>query len=252
MACWLYLIRVVAIALTAAIPVAAAAQPTAEQAAAPSTFRIYLRSFQIGTEEASVTRTAAGWTIIGSGRIGPPLDVVTRRLEIKYDSDWKPLELTIDATTRDLPTTLHTTVNGAVARNEFTNNGAPVEKTDQIDPRAVLIPNPFFAPYEALAARLASAAAGSTISLYTPPFGSATATVGDSTQEQIQTVARLIQARLTRVTLQQETGQPVDAEIWGDETGRLLRVSVPAQGLEVIREDISSVSSRRVTITRSG
>ena len=27
---------------------------------------------------------------------------------------------------------------------------------------------------------------------------------------------------------------PLDVEIWGDETGRLLRVSVPAQNLEVV------------------
>ena len=48
-------------------------------------------------------------------------------------------------------------------------------------------------------------------------------------------------------------GQPeVEADIWGDEAGRLLRVSVPAQRIEFVREDIASVSTRRVVISREG
>src|SRR4029453_10569398 len=39
-------------------------------------------------------------------------------------------------------------------------------------------------------------------------------------------------------------------EIWGDESGRLLRVSMPAQSLEFAREDIASVSARVVTMSR--
>ena len=38
--------------------------------------------------------------------------------------------------------------------------------------------------------------------------------------------------------------------IWGDETGRLLRLTVPAQNIDVAREDIASVASRQVTISR--
>jgi hypothetical protein len=42
----------------------------------------------------------------------------------------------------------------------------------------------------------------------------------------------------------------MEAEIWADTTGRLLRFSVPAQALEVVREDIASVAARRVTVSR--
>ena len=76
--------------------------------------------------------------------------------------------------------------------------------------------------------------------------------VGDSAPEKIQTVARLIQARRTSVTLS-VMGQPgLAAEIWGDEAGRLLRVSVPAQTLEFVRDDVASVSTRLVPISREG
>jgi pimeloyl-ACP methyl ester carboxylesterase len=45
-------------------------------------------------------------------------------------------------------------------------------------------------------------------------------------------------------------GAAIDADIWVDDTGRLIRLSVPAQSLEVVREDIAAVSSRTVTISR--
>jgi hypothetical protein len=43
---------------------------------------------------------------------------------------------------------------------------------------------------------------------------------------------------------------PVEADVWADSNGRLLRVSVPSQGLEVVREDVASVATRRVPISR--
>src|SRR5262245_38618658 len=108
MACWLYFIRAAVFALAATLPLVASAQPAAS--ARPSTFKIFLRSAQIGTEDISVTQTPAGWTILGTGRIGPPLDIVARRVELKYDAEWRPLELTVDATARDQPARLHTVV----------------------------------------------------------------------------------------------------------------------------------------------
>src|SRR5262249_38061839 len=41
-----------------------------------------------------------------------------------------------------------------------------------------------------------------------------------------------------------------NAEIWTDEGGRLLRLSIPAQSLDIAREDIASVAARRVTSSR--
>ena len=238
----------------ALIPIGAAAQQAtpASSSAPSSTFTIFLRAVPVGSEQAAVERTSSGWTISATGRIGAPLDIVTTKLEVRYDADWKPLELTIDATTRGQPTTLHTVVAGTAARTETTTGGAPSEKTDTIDPAAILLPNLFFAPYEALAARLRTAAEGSTLSAYIVPLGSLTVSVGAAIPEQIQTVERVISARRTPITMTGPTSPPLTAEIWGDESGRLLRVSVPTQSLEIVREDIASVSSRRVAVSRPG
>lgn len=229
-----------------------AAAPSPASATDTSSFTIFIRGVPIGSEQISVDRTADGWVIGGSGRIGAPVDLITRMLEVRYDSAWRPLELTIDATTRGQATTLHTVVTGTAAKSEMNTGAIASEKTDTIDEGAVLLPNLFFAPYEALAARLHTAAAGATLPAYIVPQGSTTITVGASVQERIQTLDRIVTARRTRITLETPEAPAQDAEIWGDETGRLLRLSVPAESLEVVREDIASVSSRRIAVSRAG
>jgi hypothetical protein len=145
---------------------------------------------------------------------------------------------------------LKTVVTGTTARSEINTAGASSERSDTIDAASILLPNLVFAPYEAVAARLHNSAPGTKLPVYIAPFGSAFMTSGAPAEEQIQTVSRMIKARRTPIVLEAPPGPPIAGEVWSDESGRLLRVSVPAQNLEVVREDIGSVSSRRVTVSR--
>jgi pimeloyl-ACP methyl ester carboxylesterase len=238
------------VALIAAIAVSGTA---AAQSSGQSNFNIYIRSTSVGTEQIAVERTADGWTVTSTGRLSAPVDLAIRQFRARYTSDWKPLELTIDATSRGQATLLHTTVSGTTATTEISGapGAEPVRKTDTIDPLALFLPNPFIAPYEAIAARTVTAAAGTTLFLYQPAQGSFTAIVGESSVEQIQTVDRVIRARRTPVTFQAAGQPPIATEIWADETtGRLLRLRIPAQGLEVARDDMAAVSTRRLTMSR--
>ena len=85
--------------------------------------------------------------------------------------------------------------------------------------------------------------------MYILPQASLSLKVVDSVTEQIQTSARLITARRTHVTIS-IPNLPLDLNIWGDENGRLLRFTVPAQNLDVVRDDIASVASRQVVVSR--
>jgi pimeloyl-ACP methyl ester carboxylesterase len=237
-------------ALSAAL-VACAGSAAAQQAPAqPSTFTIFVRAVPVGTERSTVSRTASGFTIGSDGRLGPPLDVVMRSLELRYDADWKPLSLSIDRSTRGEVDSLKTVVTGTTAHNEINTAGALSERSDTIEAGALLLPNLTFAPYEAVAARLHGSPPGTKLPVYIAPLGSAFITSAAPVEEQIQTVSRIIKARRTPIVLEAPPGPPVAGEVWSDESGRLLRVSVPAQNLEVVREDIGSVSSRRVTVSR--
>ena len=81
------------------------------------------------------------------------------------------------------------------------------------------------------------------------PLGSFSIRVGDSAAERIDTASRTVSAKRTHVTLL-FPGTPLEAEVWTDDALRLVRFSVPAQSLEVAREDIASVAARRVPISR--
>jgi pimeloyl-ACP methyl ester carboxylesterase len=220
--------------------------------ASTSNYTIFLRGVPIGSEQVSLERTADGWTINGRGRLGAPLDVVARRLQVRYDSNWRPLELTVDATVRGQTLYLHTSVAGTVATSEVRDAGAASDAKDTIDSTSLLLPNLFYASYEALAQRLKTAEPGTNLAAYQPPTGAYAINVGTSSAEQIQTLAATISAKRTRIAMLTTGQAPVDAEIWADDTGRLLRISLPLPNLEIVREDIASVSTRRVAVSRAG
>ena len=224
---------------------------THAQTSATSSFTVLLRGTPIGSEQVSVERTPQGWTITSSGRIGPPLDVVLRNLQLRYDDQWRPLALSIDVSIRDQSAVLRTTVSGPTVTNELTPlDGAPVTTTQAIDVAAVLLPSPHVAPFEALAARLRTADAGAVVPILQPRGGSGSVEVGQSSVEQIQTLNGIVRARRTRIGFAAPGTLTLPAELWADENGRLLRVSIPAQTLEFVREDIASVSARIVTMAR--
>ena len=237
-----------------ALPLAAAAQqppvPPALQEAGATSFTIFLGGAPIGTEQIAVNRLAAGWTIASTGRLGAPIDIVARRLQVRYTPEWRAVELTLDATVRGQAQTIRTVVEGTTAKSDLVVAGQATGKTDTVDPDALLLlPTGFFSPYEALAAHLRTAAAGSEMPVYLVPQGSIWVRIGESSGEQIQTAARMVTARRTHITLVLTAAQ-IDADLWTDDAGRMIRFSVPAQSLEVVREDIAAVSSRSVTISR--
>src|SRR4051812_268534 len=240
----------------AAVVIAATAGLQAQQQTEPafqpgttSSFMIFLRGNAVGIEQVAVSRTPEGWSILSTGRLAQPFDLVGRKLEVHYTGDWKPLAFTIDTTVRGQFQRIITTVAGTTATSDITTGTETTRKTDTIDPASLLMPNALYSPYEALAAQLRTAAPGSTLPAYLIPIGSIQIKVGDSVDEQIQTSARRITAKRTRVTLSGAT-QSDEMNVWADESGRLLRLTVPAQGLDVARTDIASVSARQVAISR--
>jgi len=247
------IIVLVALALlAAAAPLPAAAQqPASAAGTGEATFKVFARGAAIGTEQTAVTRDATGWTITSSGRLNAPLNIVNRRLQIRYDTNWKPLELTLDAIIRGQAQTIHTTISGDTVTSQVGIAGQSRVLTAMTSPE-ILLPTPFFSPYEALSARLRTAAPGSTIAAFQPAQTELTIRVGDSTIERIQTPKETIEATHTHVTITPEgvVSAPIEADIWADPNGRLLRVSVPTQGLEVVREDVASVATRHVPISR--
>ena len=233
-----------------AIPAAPQPPVAAMDASASSSFTVFVRAVPVGSIQASVEGTADGWRIDSSGRLGSPMGIIARRVEIQYDRDWHPASLTVDATVRGEPTSIRTVFENGTAREEVTVKGTPKSTTEPVPADALVLPNPFFGAYEALAARLATATQGTTLHIYASPGVQYDARVGASSTEMLQTAERVIKARLTSVTFLPAGQPPVEASILADESGRMLRLEIPMQALQVVREDIAAVSTRRIMVSR--
>ena len=216
-----------------------------------ATFNIFMRATPIGLERVRVERTASGWTISSTGRLSPALDVVNRRFEMRYDSEWRPLELSIDATVKGQPYSLQTTFRGSSATSEVRQGGERTTQTATVSAETVALPNNLFAPYEALTRRLAGLAAGAELPLYVAPRGEIIARLNSFSDDQIQTAVNVIDVRRYQVTFL-NPGLPLEVEIWADADHRLLRVSIPAASLDVARQDVVSAGSRLLSERHPG
>jgi alpha-beta hydrolase superfamily lysophospholipase len=233
------------LALAAAGP--ASAQPPEEAAS----FRVFLKGFAIGGEDVVVRRTPGGVTITSSGRLAPPLDLVTRQCIVRYDGEWRPLELSVEAHTRGAAFSIKTTFANGQADNEITQAGAPTRKTDAVAADTIVLPNLFFSAYEALALRLAGMAVGTTFRTYIAPQAEIPVRLNGRSTQKVETARRVIDVRAYALTFQ-NPGGALDAVIWTDENGRLLKLDVAAQELMVVREDLASVATRAITVAREG
>jgi hypothetical protein len=93
-----YFSRAVLLALATPF-IAYAQQPPAPpplQEAGAASFTIFVRGMPVGTEQIALIRGAEGWTIVSSGRLGAPLDIVARRIEVRYTADWRPIHFALE------------------------------------------------------------------------------------------------------------------------------------------------------------
>src|SRR5262249_26237251 len=142
------------------------APPTLQEANATS-FTIFVSGRPLGSEQIAVTRVADGWMVSSSGRISAPVDVVARRIQVRYTADWRPLSFDFDGTVRGQSQVVHTIVDGTTATSDVFSGGQKTSKTDTIDPGSLLVlTNGFFGPYEAVASKARTAAAGTELPAY--------------------------------------------------------------------------------------
>jgi pimeloyl-ACP methyl ester carboxylesterase len=238
-------------AVAAAILVFSAASATAQQAPSPApgdaVFNIFLRGTQIGREQVNVATAPSGWIITSSGASQAPLDFTIARFEVKYSSDWQPLELTLDARLRNATALVKTSFSLTTAINEVTQNSRTASKEDQTSARTIVIPNNVFGAYEALAARLWTVAADAELPVYVVPQGEVKMKVRSVTDQSLTGPAGALQTRRFDVTFQ-NPDRPVNAVITVDGRLRLVRFELQDVGLLVVREDASSVAMRPETV----
>lgn len=238
--------------LLAATQVAAQA-PAQPSAPADTQFLVFFRSQPIGREEVVVLRTADGWTVRGTSRLGAPIDITSRSAEVLYDLEWRPKSLAIDSVVRGQNVMMKTTFSGGKAANVLDVDGKPQSKEDTVAVDTVVLPNTFLGSYAALARRLAGKTTGAEIRAYIAPQSEIAVRVMSAGSGQIETPKGVINA--TRFALTFVNPPPagdLPVNMWTDNDGGLLRMSIPSQAIEMAREDIASAASRTTAFSIPG
>ena len=214
-------------------------------------FTVFLRSTPVGSERVDLVRSADGWTVRSNGQLLPPVSLDNLRSEVEYDAEWRPRRLSMEGSRLGLPFIVRTLFDGTSATNTLQEAGEEFQASHEIDPASVVLPNYFFGAYEALAVRLNGSEAGDAIPIYAAPRGPIDALVREVVDQPLETAQRSFVARIFRVTLQ-NPDRDLDVDVWVGPTHRLLRVTFPTYGLDVMRQDISSVSTRLAGVTLPG
>lgn len=246
--------------LVSFVMAATAAAPTAQDRPLQSpsepgsaSYLVFLRQQPVGREEVTVVRTAEGWTVRGTSQLGVPVDITTRRAEIRYDAEWHPLSVLVNSLARGQELELRTTFADGKASNEIVAQGKTTPKVDDVSADAVVLPNTFLGSYAALGHRLLGLAVNAELRAYVAPQIEVPVRVAATASERIDTPQESIAA--TRFSLKIVNPSPageLDVVVWIDEQGRLLRLSIPGQALEMAREDIASAATRTASFSIPG
>jgi hypothetical protein len=233
-------------------PAPAPAQAVSDSPAQKATFKVFLQGAQVGSEQATVESTADGWLISATSTLAPPVGLTLRRAEVRCDTAWRPRSLAVEGTFRGRTIDFQTTfADGKASSRMVQPDGQPTEKTDTVAPDTVALPNNFYAAYTALAIRLAAAAPGGEVKAYVAPQAEIGVLLNGVDVQRMQIPGRTFEIRKYRVSFK-NPGGAMDAEVWAEPGGRLVRVSIPALSFDIVREDIATVAARELKFTREG
>jgi pimeloyl-ACP methyl ester carboxylesterase len=215
-----------------------AVSPAAQQAPAPPqgdtrAYLVFLGGSAIGREQLTVISDATGTTLTGRSTIGAPVNLTTRLAEIRYRPDWTPVSVNVDATLNGAPLTFQTTLD------------APA-------PRTFILPNAFFTANEALGRWLATSAdMTGDMHAFVAPGVDIAFRVASTGTERMQSGTTAFDLRTYDLRFANPTGEAAVTLATTSE-GALVRLSVPAQGLEIVREDLATALARRQTFSHPG
>jgi pimeloyl-ACP methyl ester carboxylesterase len=247
-----YFIGAVLLLIAAPVVVRAQAPDTPQPSSRTSRgYTVFLAGAVVGREDVTVESTAEGFIISGRGRLSGSQDVVIRRVEVRYSRDWTPAAYELEATVNGGDTGIFTMFANGTALTKGTDGGQPVDQTDKVPPRVVVLPNVFFGSYEALTRRLVATQTEKEFPTFVGPAAQGLLRLANASVEQMQIGTATFNIRRYEFLYAGPRGMAV-VNVFTDDTGSLLRVNIPAQRVDVMRDDLSSATSRTILFSNAG
>jgi pimeloyl-ACP methyl ester carboxylesterase len=247
-----YFIGAVLLLIAAPIVVRAQAPDTPQPSSRTSRgYTVFLAGAVVGREDVTVESTAEGFVISGQGRLSGSQDVVIRRAEVRYSRDWTPSAYELEATVNGGDTGIFTMFASGTAVTRGVDGGKPIDQTDKVPPRVVVLPNVFFGSYEALTRRLVATQTEKEFPTFVGPAAQGLLRLTNASVEQMQIGTAAFNIRRYEFVYSGPRGMAV-VNVYTDDTGSLLRVNIPAQRVDVMRDDLSSATSRTILYSNAG
>jgi uncharacterized protein len=214
-------------------------------------YTVFLRGTPIGREDITVRTEEGALVVSGTGRLSPPLDIITRRAEVRYAADWSPISMVLDGTVQLRESKVNITFAGEEARVESSVNGQSVSKIDKVSPQTLVLPNGFFGFFEAVARRLSTVTPPAELRAYIAPQVEISLRIESVVDERVQTGTRTFGVRRYALAFANPAGN-LAFQLTADEQGRLIRVTIPPQSLDIVRDDVAASTSRTQTYANPG
>jgi pimeloyl-ACP methyl ester carboxylesterase len=213
-------------------------------------YLLFIRGNPIGREAVTFNRDQNGITITTQGRMTAPLNITLRNAEFKYQADWTPSALTLDATVNGNLLQLRTTFAKGQATTEGTGLAQPISHS--VVPRTLIHANGVSASYIALARRLIEdSEVGAEFRVYVVPQTEITVRVKAINRERIQIGTNIIEVRRFELIYVNPSGE-LTVNLTAADDGALIRVNVPSDSLDIVRDDVASSTSRTQIYSNPG
>lgn len=204
---------------------------------------VFLRGVPIGREEIVLRTDSTGTVVTGRGSTGPPLSTVFRSVDLRYDPAGNARSFALEGSLGGEDVTLRTTFANGIATTNGAQGGQSVSLTSPVSPQSVVLPSGMFAGFAALSPRLATAAAGTEFPAFILPAAETRARVVKVTTERIQRDNSLLEVRRYEIAFKEATGDLI-IQVTTLADGKLVRVTIPSQALDLIRSDVATATSR--------
>jgi pimeloyl-ACP methyl ester carboxylesterase len=231
-----------------ASPLAGLAQ---DRSSSNTAYTIFVNGTSIGREDVTVRTDSSGTTIITRGQSAEPLNAILRQVEFRYGPSGAPQSFVFVGALNGDDVELRTEFRDGSAVIQTTSQGQTVSDTHVVSPGSVVLPSGVFGGFVALAQRLATASTGDAFRVVTLPFAELEARLTDVRTERMQTGTSIFDVRQYDIELR-DAGGALAVGITTGTDGSLLRVTLPTQGLDVLRTDLASVRTRTDVYSNPG
>ena len=227
---------------------AAAQQPSA---GGSTGYMVFLRGVPLGREEVTIQSGGNGTTITGTSRLAAPMNLVLTRGEVVYHEDGTAASMAIEGSADGVPVMFRTSFADGRATTEGSVGNTHLSTSAAVAANTIMLPDGFFGAYAWLASRLASASAGTVIPAFVGPSGAIDLRVDGISAERMQVGTSTFVVRRVALTMLDPRG-PLAASLTTAPDGTLLRLTVPARSIDILREDLATSTARTDVYSNPG